>query len=510
MNNTPSTDSPSWRSTYWGEYLMPLWRRVSDCYHGLHTDELKRRYLRQQMGEHDKVYESRIQTVAFENRLSPSVKSHAGLLSDYRLDEDAPQSVQDSLNNEDGQGNSLESALLDWDIDALLYNDSFALVDVPIPEGEEELRAPRSPRIVEIGIKDIYAPAVGMVQGQLVITQISIRRSVTEQDGGFGTKARDRHWVYRLVPLDTPIRRGEFLQTMQATYEVWQEVDDEDKALLGDYEQIEQPRPILDATGNPLDRIPLVWYSPYGDPLLFYGVDNAHDRGGTPEYLSLVDLNLEYFNKHSEINTAESRGNFVIMKMSFPGQKPTTMPDLITGNRMAVLEGGADLTLLEPQGTALSSTRDGQDRRIQRMDAIAQSFLTGGDVAMTATQAAIEASQSRLGLRNIARRKESAVQQIFYWWERFSNPQFDPLDTVGGITVAESVLTVPPSPQELQFWQTEYTNGSLNRAQYHAKQKELGVFSEEMERLETGDDPMNMGLGLSNTPVGVTPDAIQI
>jgi len=142
----------------------------------------------------------------------------------------------------------------------------------------------------------------------------------------------------------------------------------------------------------------------------------------------------------------------------------------------------------------------GKTDALQRMDAIAQSFLTGGDVAMTATQATIEASQSRLGLRNIARRKESAVQQIFYWWERFSNPNFTEGDPIGGIVVAESVLTVPPTAQELQFWQSEFLNGSLTREQYHAKQKELGVFSDEMAELEGVAT-----LGLSN--LGVNNDA---
>ena len=488
-------DRPDWRPDYW-QYLQGLWGRVSDCYHGLHTPELKRKYLRQQLGEHDKIYQARIETVAFENRLSPSVKSHAGLLSDYRLGEDTPVAIREALDDVDGQGNSLESVLLDWDVDGLLYNATLALVDVP---PREDTRDEGRPRIVPLRLRDVYAPLVELVDGALQITRVAIRRSISVQAGLFGTQDVDRFWVYRLIPSEGDLRRADGrAQSRVAVFEVWQ-VDPED---ANKFDVLEPAKPLLDAAGRPLDRIPLVWYSPYGDPVLFNGVDNMTDRGGTPEYLSLVDLNFEYFNKHSELNTAESRGNFVIMMMRFPGAAPKVIPDLIAGHRLAVMEGGSDLGLLEPQGTALASTREGQNSRLQRMDAIAQSFLTGGDVAMTATQAVIESSQSRLGLRNIARRKESAVQQLFEWWERFSNPDWIQDDPVGGITVSEAILTVPPSYQDLQFWQSEYLNGSLSREPYHEKQRELGVFSDAMAELEGADTGLGLtsGLGLSATP----------
>jgi hypothetical protein len=496
------TDSPAWRPEYWNTYLMPLWQRVCDCYHGVHTDDLKRRYLRQQLGEHDKVYKARIETVAFENRLSPSVKSHAGLLSDFRLTEDTPESVREAQNDIDGQGNSLESALLDWDIDALLYNAAMGLVDVPIAEDGNTRQEPK-PRLIPIPIKDVYAPKVSLVDGVLTISQISIRRSVSVADGAFGSKVKDRFWVYKLTDAPAGLRKSDGSeQRYVATFELWEEPDAENgPGSINEPELIQASAPIKDASGRPLDLIPIVWYSPYGDPVLFTGVDDMYNRGGTPEYMSLVDLNFEYFNKHSEINTAESRSNFVMLMMKYPGAAPETQPDMTTGGRILVLEGGATLEMLEPAGTALGSTREGQDRRLQRMDAIAQSFLTGGDVARTATEALIDSSQSRLGLRNIARRKESAVQQIFYWWERYSNPGYREGDPVGGITVSEAVLTMPASPQELQFWSGEFLNGNLTRAEYRAKLRELGAYTEDMAEAEKEAMTGGMqGLGLTNQP----------
>ena len=498
------TDTPDWRPSYWQTYLSPLWLRLGDVYHGLHTDELKRRYLRQQLGEHDKVYEARIESVAFANKLSPAVKAHSGLLSEFVLDDDVPQTVLDARDDFDGQGNSLESVLLDWDIEALLYNGVLGLVDTPQAESSDEQRQTRRPRFIPINLRDVCAPQTMLVNGHLEISLISIRRSVSVPEGRFGYTVRNRYWVFSLKQLGTPIRLpGGAEQRYQCLYEEWEDVPRAAKGMGSELMQTKPPSPIFDAAGRPLSRVPLVWYSPYGDPLLFAGVDNDNDRGGTPEYMPLVDFNLEFFNKHSSLNTAEDRCNYAMLVKTYPGAAPEKEPDLAGSGRVITLAGGASLNLLEPAGTAIASTREGQRDRLAAMDDMAQAFLSNGTIARTATEAEIETIQSRLGLRNIARRKESAVQSIFDLWERFSNPDWSPENPVGGITISESVLSTPPTAQELMFWQSEFLAGALNKAEYDVKRKELGVYTEEMEAVAGQGEPLVGGtLGLSAATPG--------
>lgn len=111
------------------------------------------------------------------------------------------------------------------------------------------------------------------------------------------------------------------------------------------------------------------------------------------------------------------------------------------------------------------------------------------------------------------------MQQIFQWWERFSNPNYIVGEPVGGISVSESVLTMPASPQELQFWSNEFLVGSLTRPEYIAKLKELGAYTEAMEKA-AAENPQLATLGLNgagvldrpviNQPVEEPePDAIQ-
>jgi hypothetical protein len=143
------------------------------------------------------------------------------------------------------------------------------------------------------------------------------------------------------------------------------------------------------------------------------------------------------------------------------------------------------------------------------MDDMAQAFLSNGTIARTATEAEIETIQSRLGLRNIARRKESAVQSVFDLWERFSNPDWSPENAVGGITISESVLSTPPTAQELMFWQSEFLAGALNKAEYDVKRRELGVYTEEMEAVAGQGEPLvggTLGLSAATSTTPVQPD----
>jgi hypothetical protein len=477
-----NANSPAWRPDYWQAYLVPLWQRVADIYNGLHTDDVKKQYLRPQLGEHKLVYEIRLGT-AFENRLSPAVKSHAGLLSEFELADDAPETLRQNIDNVDGQQNSLQAFLLDWDISGLLYNATLCLVDTPVAQDESQQRRDRRPRFVHVPIKDVYAPRCVLDDGVLKIQMVSIKRCVTVDEGIFGRKDKDQYWVYWLQPLDTPINQNGILQNYAAYFQVWEKLEDGRKGQDGsEYAPVSEALQMRDAGGRSLDTLPIVWYSPFGDPLLFHGVDNPMDRGGTPEYMPLVDLNIEYLNKHSELNTAESRCNYAMLVKRYQGTRPEQESDMLSNGRVVILENGAELFLLESEGTAIASTREGQDRRLKQMDAISNAFLTGGEAERTATEAIIESSQSRLGLRNIARRKESAVQQMCYWWERFANPSFNPFtDTVGGIEVSESVLNMPASPEQLRFWMDAWLNGALTATEWKAKMRELGEYTEEME-----------------------------
>ena len=475
-------DRPDFRPLYWDNYLVPLWEREGDFFAGLHTDALKKKYLREQLGEHEKVYEARVKTVAFVNRLKPAVKAHAGLLSDFNLTEETPRVITDWAESVDGMGRSLKSWLLDWDVEALRKNGVLCVVDMPQVEDE---RTNRQPRIISVALNDVYAPLVTEIEGEMTIALLSICRSEMRSVGMFGQMAVNKYWVYRLEPLDQPINVRGRLQRYQATWQEWEDEISSEGKKTNEIVPSSEPAVLRDASGMPLDRIPVVWYSPYGDPLLFHSVDNMSDRGGTPEYMPLVDLNNEYLNKQSELNTAESRANFAMLVLKYPGKagddkKPG---DVLLNGRMLVLEDGGEGGLLEPKCTAIAATQQGQRDRRKEMDAMAQSFLTGGEQERTATEAVIESTQSRLSLRGMARRKESAVAQIFRWVMQFSDPSFSPSeDVAGGITVSERVLEAPPDPQMMLFWLNAFTQGVFDVSVFIAALKEMGAWSDEIDK----------------------------
>jgi len=495
-------DKPDYRPPYWTDVLTPLWERVSNCYSGLHNRPLKEKYLRKQLGEVDQVYSARVETVAFENRLKPAVKAHAGLLSEYSVDEDTPLDIREWIENVDGQRQSLVAYLLSLDSQSLLYNAALVIVDVPKTRATAESRA----RLITVGIRDIYAPIVGEIDGVLQIMQVAIARSATEPAGLFGVTTFNEYWVYSLQRLEEPLNRGGYMQSHRAVVEVWRD-EIKDGRPTGNIvvDPFTEATAILDATGQPLGSIPLVWYSLYGDPVLFHGVDTDVIGGGIPEYMPLVDLNLEYFNKASELNTAEARSNFAIVVEEYPNNAPTESGDLLMSGRIRRMEGGGTMKLLEPACTAIDSTRAGQRDRLTRMDAIAQSFLTGGEVERTATEAVIESNQSRLSLKGIARRKESAIAQIFYFVKRFQDPSFPVDGTAGGVTVSDAAITVPASAEILTFWFNNYLSGGISYAQYQIKLIELGEWTDEMTAAAGAIPPQPNSTALPS--LGLTGDA---
>lgn len=494
-------DRPDYRPEYWNTYLKPLWERTADVFVGLHTEDTKRKYLREQLGEHPDVYKARIQTVAFENRLKPAVKAHAGLLSDFAIDEATPPYIEEWSDSVDGLGRSLTSWLLDWDVSALLHNGVLCVVDVPVVQDE---RAPREPRAIAVSLTDVYAPLVAEVDGKVQIIQVSICRSESIPSGAFGRQSINKYWVYRLQELERPVRRGGNLQRFAATYQEWIDEISPQGEKTGDIVQNSDVQLLRDSQGNILESLPIVWFSPYGDTVLFNGIDNHHTRGGTPEYLPLIDLNLEYFNKCSELNTAEARANFAILVEEYPLDIPEDKPQsMLMSGRILRMGGGAKANILEPSCTAIASTREGQRDRLNRMDAIAQSFLTGGEHERTATEALIESSQSRLSLRGIARRKESAVAQIFYWVLRFGDPTFNPEESPGGITISDAAISVPTNAQVLTFWHDAYLSGSISREAFQIKLRELGEWTDEMDEQQTAIAPTIPTEAQEDQPLGL-------
>jgi Domain of unknown function (DUF4055) len=420
------------------------WDLLKDVFDGLHSKDIRYKYLTQATFEPPKAYKERVRNSHFDNFFKPTIQSYAGLLSNFELLNDTPDVIHNNLDNINNQGDSLVTWAMDVDIAALRDDCCVALIDTE-PLTESNSRKERSPWVVLIDIRDVFSPLVAFVDGEWVLVRVVILRHVEIADGLYGTKLQKQWCVYTPGQSQTIIEDDQG----QLTYE--------------------DPVIMMDAAGNVLDRVPIAWYSISGARLM---------EPNSPPFLGLAELNVKYFQKESELDDTESKVNTITATRTWPQAVPTVCPPLPSGaNKVIEIPGGGKVDLLEAEGKGLSLAYERQNNRIERMDRLAQAFLQGAR-ERTATEAILESSQAKLSLRGIARRKESFLQCVFKWMARLSDPLFNENEFVGGVKVSERHLQAPLSAQDFAQIISAWEMGLLSRAMVFRKLFDAGWMPE--------------------------------
>jgi hypothetical protein len=399
--------------SHWQQRVLE-WEILKDVFDGLHNEEARYKYLPQATFESSSNYKSRVKQSQFDNFLQPAVQSYAGLLSNFDLLGETPEVVTRNLDNINKQGDNLVTWSMDVDIAAFRDDCCLALIDTE-PLTEENPRQESDPWVTLIDIRDVFAPLVALRHGEWVIERVVILRWAERPDGEFGSALQKEWCVY------TPGQSQKILE-------------DKNGELFK-----EEPKVMLGANGEVLDRIPIEWYS----------ISGAKPLNPNPAFLlSLAELNLKYFQKESELDDTESKVNTITPWRKWPKDVPTNPAPLPSGaNKVIEMPQLGDVGLLEAEGRGTRLAYERQNGRIERMDRIAQSLLQR-DRERTATEAVLESSQAKLSLRGIARRKESFVQRVFKWMARLSDPLFEEDEFVGGIKVSERHLQAPLTAQD--------------------------------------------------------------
>jgi hypothetical protein len=411
----------------------------------LWNPEVRKRFLLRYPGEPDDAYNNRLRSSHLDNFVSPAITGHASILSEFSL-ADIPQSLEDNRTDVDLEGHSLEDFALSLDEDAIASDAMLVLVEFNEALGR--------PYLVSIPVSSVYSPLVGKIKGRLRIIRFSVKSTITLLDGKFGTKAVNQYRVYQADP---------------ARVQVWQE-SEEGLAPVGE-ELI-----FLGANKQPLGDIPVVWYSVSSAPLL---------QPIPPNILPLVELNLAYFNKASEIDTTETVTNLPTPYRKWPGQVPDEKPPLFLGTNAAIdLPEKGEVGFLEPTGSTLSIAHTRQMDRARQLERMSQQLISSGEIPKTATEALIEASQSRLTVGALAKRKQSVWQEIFKLWQRFADATYRYPDPVGTLTVSEAALKASATPEEVGQIFSGFTSGAYTRETMLEKLNQIGWLTDDQLQRE--------------------------
>ncbi|MCC5640626.1 DUF4055 domain-containing protein [Nostoc sp. CHAB 5844] len=288
------------------------------------------------------------------------------------------------------------------------------------------LASDRHPYLVLIDRRDILNWRTIKVNGKSVLVQITIREIHSLADGDFGEKEA----IYYRV-----LRPGEYF--------VFQIVE----GNTGEAQTI-----LIEQGTTSLDSIPLVYYS----------VTESQLFAAKAPFLNLAKLNIEHYQKRSQLGEVLRKCNLPV-----PVRKGLIrtvddlkkVPPLVIGpNSVLDIPNDGDFFFAEPSGSAIAASREDLKDLEAAMDRMTLDFLTSGDHQKTATEVVLDSTKTSANLKGVARRKESAMQQVFGFWVQYTG------EIQGGsIAMDEDLLSMPITPEQVDKLESLATGGFISQ-----------------------------------------------
>lgn len=425
----PHSNLPSALSLAAAAYAEEL-QLLLDCWNDLKGRQ--RFYLPQETKEPSAAWSDRLKRTTFDNRFEPAIKDYAGLLSVFALNEDIALSIWDNKNNVDLMGNDLWTFF--HEVDQMVLRDGWCGILVEYPEADPNIQSQgdmllsdRRPYLVPIDRRDILNWKTERFGGAPQLVRVTIKETRIEADGEYGEAEAT---YYRVL---TP---GEF-----RVFQIIEGQGGKAEAVL------------VEAGFTSLDVIPLVYYS----------VTESALFAAKAPFLNLAKLNIEHYQKRSQLNEVLRKCNLPV-----PVRKGLIrtvddlkkVPPLVIGpNSVLDIPNEGDFFFAEPSGVAIAASREDIKDLEAAMNRMTLDFLTSGEEAQkTATEVILDSTRTSANLKGIARRKESAMQQIFQLWVQYTGERES-----GGITMDESLLQMPITPEHIAKLESLATQGLISQ-----------------------------------------------
>lgn len=419
--NYSDPSKPNYRPSWWAD-MVASWDDAAAWSGNLRNKTFKNKYLKTIPGEFEDDRKARIDNDSPEPYFKDAVKDHASIFSQFELDEDAPASLIDSVENVDGQGTSIYQ----WAIQPMraFFRDGGAVLGADI--SREIVRGERIPRLIWVPMRDVFWVEYRNFNGVETWARVSIRRSFTRQRDRGQLEQANRYFVYELD------------DSQSCFMTEWED------NMEGIPQQIAEPIPLIMANGEPMKRLP------FTDNLsVLTHFNTTTDNQINSLFDDILSLNIEHFNARSELNAIKTKVAIPTLDIFVP--VPEDAPSSIySGSGKARIwssESRIQITQLEPSG--LQELRQGVydleaklEKRNNRL------FYTKGN--RSATEADIENQKAKVGYPSIKQTIESAFQDAFQVWELYA--ESSPNEDVGGIRINDSVLETAADPEDIKHY----------------------------------------------------------
>ncbi len=377
----------------WYEYLSEDIKDVEKAYC----------YLPPETEEPHDAYINRLKRSRYERRFRNAIeKDFAGLLSQFIVKE-APRSLLQNQDNVDLRGNSLRLFLKEADKLALRDKYCFILVEYP-PQDEsiqseaDRLQSGRRPYFVLLDRASVINWEVEYRNGREVLTKLVFRKTEYRPVGQYGNEEVEFYYV--LVP---------------GAYAAYEMVENGGTTIA----KIASDRDGNGIAGTTsLDYIPVAIHS--------LTDTNVLENDLSFPLQDLAEMNLELYQIESEKREILHKCNMpslVVDRRNKDGYVDTGGEDqdqaIVIGTNSVNYD--VDMKWVEPTGKAIEATQNDIKLLNQRIDTQTLAFLSGSNVARTATEADINSTQSRSNFANLAVAKESSFNSLAKIWADYES-----------------------------------------------------------------------------------------
>jgi hypothetical protein len=373
-------------------------------------------------------YNDRLKRSFFKRKFGIAIDAFAGLLSNFTLSGELPQSLSDNINNVDRQGNDLKTFLLNCDINALI--DGYCLIYTDFPKQPiDELGYPaivNAAQEREYNMRPYFVciEARNVVNWRLskdgsCLSMVTLREIGWEDEGDYGVKEVEYHRV--IYP---------------GYYELFRK-----------HEEGLEP---IETGATSLDFIPIVYYS--------CSTNRGRFQNTPPPLLDLAELNLQLYRKESEKDELMHKCNIPLLQVKeiivqnpgMPAQRQPKPDKIYVGANTCLWN--VEAKYVEPTGSALGLTIEDIKNLEDAMAMRTLEFLTMNDKAQkTATEIVHSAAPLSANLSTMIHAKESNVQQIFEHWEAYLPPstEMEPEEVEAGISIDEGIIQTAIAPAQI-------------------------------------------------------------
>ena len=368
-------------------------------------------------------YADRLQIAKFTNIFRDIVEGLASrpFQKDVTLDDAAPQSIKDFVENVDGRGNNLSVFAAARFFAGIAYGFDWILVDFPpapsaLTRADERALSLR-PYWVPVSATAVISVRSARYGGEEFLTEFRFWEGRTEEHG-FTEKNIDRIRVLKREKLETG-------QYGPATYEVWEKTALATN-VAAEWLKVEEG-PIL-IGGKPADRIPAVPFIPSRDRDAKFGVH--------PPMRDAATLQITHYQQESDLEYSRKMTCFPVL-----AGNGVTPPKDAAGNALPIQYGPKAVLfappdpmgksqpsweMIEPGAQSLTFCASRVDATERQLRDLGRQPLTAQSANMTTVAAAKSAEKGNTAIQAWAVMLEDALENALAFTAKYLGEPVEP------------------------------------------------------------------------------------